>query len=189
MLPKSSGKKYRVFFSRVFLRGTSQLFFCEGNLEFFLEIFIYRVFFSVLYFYKISRFSVYRISQAFLSIKTSGILNHYARSATMNTFDIEEGNRHLQVIGAMAATIFILLNGKKYVVKGRTRNRCDADYASVVNKVMNLKLDKPALFTRMYRLSPKAFDEVFNAIQADLMPRKMTATYFVPPMIKLCCAL
>jgi uncharacterized protein YlzI (FlbEa/FlbD family) len=107
----------------------------------------------------------------------------------MNTFDIEEGNRHLQVIGAMAATIFILLNGKKYVVKGRTRNRCDADYASVVNKVMNLKLDKPALFTRMYRLSPKAFDEVFNAIQADLMPRKMTATYFVPPMIKLCCAL
>jgi len=132
---------------------------------------------------------VYRISQAFLSIKTSGILNHYAWSATMNTFDIEEGNRHLQVIGAMAATIFILLNGKKYVVKGRTRNRCDADYASVVNKVMNLKLDKPALFTRMYRLSPKAFDEVFNAIQADLMPRKMTATYFVPPMIKLCCAL
>jgi hypothetical protein len=32
----------------------------------------------------------------------------------MNTFDIEEVNRHLQVIGAVAATIFILLNGKKY---------------------------------------------------------------------------
>jgi uncharacterized protein YlzI (FlbEa/FlbD family) len=77
----------------------------------------------------------------------------------MNTFDIEEGNRHLQVIGAMAATIFILLNGKKYVVKGRTRNHCNADYASVVNKVIKLKLDKPALFTRMYRLSPKAFDK------------------------------
>jgi len=107
----------------------------------------------------------------------------------MNTFDIEEVNRHLQVIGAVAATIFILLNGKKYVVKGRSRNRCDADYASVVNKVMKLKLDKPALFTQMYRLSPKAFDEVLNAIQADLMPQKMTAAYFVPPMIKLCCAL
>ena len=31
----------------------------------------------------------------------------------MNTIDIEEENTHLQVIGAVAATIFILLKGKK----------------------------------------------------------------------------
>jgi hypothetical protein len=45
--------------------------------------------------------------------------------------------------------------------------------------VIKLKLDKPALFTRMYRLSFRAFDEVLNAIQADLIPKKMTAKYFV----------
>jgi hypothetical protein len=66
-------------------------------------------------------------------------------------------------------------------LEGRTGNRCDEDYALVVNKVIKLKLNKPALFTRMYRLSPKAFDEVLFAIQADLMPKKMTAKYFVPP--------
>jgi len=42
----------------------------------------------------------------------------------------------------------------------------------------------------MHRLSPKSFDEVLNAIQADLMPKKMTAKHFVPPpLIKLCVAL
>jgi hypothetical protein len=46
----------------------------------------------------------------------------------------------------------------------------------------------------MYRLSLKAFDKVFNAIEADLMPKELTAMYFVPPlpptlMIKLCIVL
>jgi hypothetical protein len=65
----------------------------------------------------------------------------------MNTIDIEEENRHLQLIGTVAATTFILLRGKKSVIQRRTGNHCDADYASVVNKVIKLKLNKPALFT------------------------------------------
>jgi hypothetical protein len=37
----------------------------------------------------------------------------------MNTFDIEEENRRLQLVGAVAATTFILLKGKKYVFRGK----------------------------------------------------------------------
>jgi len=96
MLPKTPEKKSGVFFSQFFL-GEPKRFFCEVNLKFFLEIFISWVFFSVLYLWGVSRFSVYRISWAFLSTKKLDIFHHYACSATMNTIDIEEENRCLQL--------------------------------------------------------------------------------------------
>jgi hypothetical protein len=68
---------------------------------------------------------VYRISPAFLSTKKTSSSHriHNSHTAKMNTF--EEENRRLQLIGAMAATTFILLEGKKYVIEGRTGNRCN----------------------------------------------------------------
>jgi hypothetical protein len=71
--PNLEKKNLEFFFSSFFGVNLAK-FFCEVNLEFFLEIFISQVFFSVLYFYEISRFSVCRISRVFLSTKKSVIL-------------------------------------------------------------------------------------------------------------------
>ena len=59
----------------------------------------------------------------------------------------------------------------------------------LLKKICHMKEHRPTIFTRMYRLSPISFDRVLAIIEPQLLPRRKTAKYFVPPVIKLCLAL
>jgi hypothetical protein len=61
---------------------------------------------------------------------------------------------HLLV--AMAASSFFSFEGNNFIVEGRNKRCSNADYASLVSKVTNLKKEKPARFTRLFWFSPKA---------------------------------
>jgi hypothetical protein len=50
------------------------------------------------------------------------------------------------------------LEGRRHAMEGGSINNSVANYDSLLNKIAKLKRDKPILFTRMYRLSPKAFN-------------------------------
>jgi len=67
-------KKISVFFSSFFGANPAN-FFCEVNLEFFIEVFISQ-FFSLSFTSMKSQDFLYRISRAFFSIKTSFIYHH-----------------------------------------------------------------------------------------------------------------
>jgi len=76
------------------------------------------------------------------------------------------------------------------MVEGRNKRHSDAEYGLVVSKVTILKKEKLALLVRVFWLSPKAFNKVINIIEAPLIPKKFTSTYYVlPPVIKLCLGL
>jgi len=77
----------------------------------------------------------------------------------------------------------------KYTLLGRRGNRCNADYDRVIEKIIKMKHNTPNIFTRMYWLSPASFDNVLALIEPKLLPRRKTAKYFVPPIIKLCLGL
>ena len=102
---------------------------------------------------------------------------------------IEPDNKQLRLIVALACSISSLDTAPKYIVQDRCPNRSDAGYDKVVERVQRMKREKPALFTRMYRLSPSSFNKVLSIIEPQLLPIKKTAKYFVPPLIKLCLGL
>jgi hypothetical protein len=79
--------------------------------------------------------------------------------------------------------------GASVQVNGRRANRKATDYDAVVHKINKLKLTKPTLFTRMYRLSPTSFNRTLGIIEAELCPIKERGCNFVPPIIKLCLGL
>jgi len=83
-------KKISSFFLEFF--WGDHIFFVKLISSFFSR-FSFLEFHFVLYFYKISRFSVYRISRAFLSTKKSGILNSLDA-----TFFLFEPGPHIMVI-------------------------------------------------------------------------------------------
>jgi hypothetical protein len=58
------------------------------------------------------------------------------------------------LLAAVAATYDCSSNksNNKFVVFGRSKNHCNPDYKSKALKVKHLKENKPALFTRMFRL-------------------------------------
>lgn len=79
--------------------------------------------------------------------------------------------------------------GASVHVKGWCANRKSTDYDAVVKKINKLKVTKPLLFTRLYRLSPKSFDRILAIIEGELQPRKLRGNNIVPPIIKLCLGL
>jgi hypothetical protein len=95
------------------------------------------------------------------------------------------------LLAAVAATYYCYSNNSKnkFVVFGRSKNHCNPDYKSIALKVKQLKENKPALFTRMFQLSPEAFDKVLDIIYPKLTPKKFTTKFYVPPTIKLCLGL
>ena len=97
---------------------------------------------------------------------------------------IERDNKRRRLIVAVACAVASL--SKRDVVHGRLPNRTTAEYDRVVKRILTMRDEKPNLFTRMYRLSPSSFDKVLAIIKPQLLPRKKTAKYFVPPLIKLC---
>jgi len=105
--------------------------------------------------------------------------------------DDDNTNKRRRLLVAAVAASFVSSNNKakKFTSGSRMKRRSNPDYRSIVKKVTNLKVEKPALFTRMFRLSPQAFDKVLEIIQPKLLPKKFTATYYVPPLIKLCLGL
>ena len=108
----------------------------------------------------------------------------------MDVTDGEHNNKRLRVvIAAVASSVISSDMGNKFTVIGKLGNHTDADYNGTVKKIMKLKQSQPLLFTRIYRLSPTAFDRTLAIIEPDLRPKKPTAKYFVPPMIKLCVGL
>jgi len=111
----------------------------------------------------------------------------------MNHDDEDDDNKNKRrrlLVAAVAASFFSSNNkAKKFTSGSRMKRRSNPDYRSIVKKVTNLKVEKPALFTRMFRLSPQAFDKVLEIIQPKLLPKKFTVTYYVPPLIKLCLGL
>ena len=100
---------------------------------------------------------------------------------------IERDNKRRRLIVAVACAVASL--SKRDVVHGRLPNRTTAEYDRVVKRILTMRDEKPNLFTRMYRLSPSSFDKVLAIIKPQLLPRKKTAKYFVPPLIKLCLGL
>ena len=62
----------------------------------------------------------------------------------------EDYIKHHRLLAAVATSVFISSKTKKIIVVERTKKRCNADYQSVVVKITNLKMEKPALFTRMF---------------------------------------
>jgi len=108
----------------------------------------------------------------------------------MNLDVLDEDNiKHRCLLAAVATSVFISSKTKKFIVVGRTKKHCNADYQSIVFKITNLKMEKPALFTRMFRLSPKAFDKVMDIVKPKLISKKFSAKNSVPPMVKLCLGL
>jgi hypothetical protein len=111
----------------------------------------------------------------------------------MNHDDDDDDNKNKQrrlLVAAVAASFFSSNNkAKKFTSGSRMKRRSNPDYRSIVIKVTNLKVKTPALFTRMFRLSPQAFDKVLEIIQPKLLPKKFTVKYYVPPLIKLCLGL
>jgi len=108
----------------------------------------------------------------------------------MNLDVLDEDNiKHRRLLAAVATSVFIPSKTKKFIVVGRMKKRCNAGYQSVVLKITNLKMEKPALFTRMFRLSPQAFDKVMDIIKPKLISKKFSAKNSVPPMVKLCLGL
>ena len=102
----------------------------------------------------------------------------------------ERDNKRRRIIAAVASSIFICgIASKNFIVEGRLGNRTDADYDAVVRKILKLKQTQRLLFTRIYRLSPTSFDKTLAIIEPDLLPKKPTAKYFVPAIIKLCLGL
>ena len=87
---QKSRKKISSFFSQDFLGLFSQKKRWSLSQDFHFSSF----FFCPLLLWNLKIFCVQNFS-SFSHTKKSGILYHYARSATMNTFDIEEGNRLL----------------------------------------------------------------------------------------------
>jgi hypothetical protein len=104
--------------------------------------------------------------------------------------DIDRRSKRLRIIAAIVCSE-VAAGGpaNKFRVEGRRRNRLDADYNKVVDKINHLKEHKGVLFTRMYRLSPASFDKVLRIIEPKLHPKKKTGSYFVPPVVKLCLGL
>ena len=99
-------------------------------------------------------------------------------------------NKRCQLVASVAATLYYFSKRRnKFVIVGRSKNHCNPDYKSSIHKVKKLKEDQPALFTRMFWLSPEAFDKVLDIIKPKLMPQKFTTKHYVPPMIKLCLGL
>ena len=104
--------------------------------------------------------------------------------------DDEKDNEWRCLTAAVAASSFYSFNGKNFMVEGRNKRHSDAEYGLVVSKVTILKKEKLALLVRVFWLSPKAFNKVINIIEAPLIPKKFTSTYYVlPPVIKLCLGL
>lgn len=102
---------------------------------------------------------------------------------------IEVDNKRQRLIAAVVCSISTCTTSPKYIVVDRRPNRCDAVYDTVLERILKMKTQKPALFSRMYRLSPASFDKVLSIIEPELLPIKRTAKYFVPPLIKLCLGL
>jgi hypothetical protein len=71
-------------------------------------------------------------------------------------------NKCCHLLAAVADTVFLSSKRKKFIVAGRSNRHCNPDYKSIVLKVTKLKEEKPALFTRMFQLSPEAFDIVLD---------------------------
>ncbi len=90
--------------------------------------------------------------------------------------DVDNDNKNTRrrlLVAAVAASFFSSNNEvKKFTFGSRMKRRSNPDYRSIVKKVTNLKVEKPALFTRMFWLSPQAFDKVLGIIQPKLLPKK-----------------
>jgi hypothetical protein len=102
---------------------------------------------------------------------------------------IESDNKRWRLIAAVVCSISTCTTSPKYIVVDRLPNRCDALYNKVLEGILKIKQQRPALFSRIYHLSPASFDKVLSIIKPELLPIKRTAKYFVPPLIKLCLGL
>jgi hypothetical protein len=109
----------------------------------------------------------------------------------INQMDAKDGEyiKRLRVVIAAVVSSVISNDVGKFTVKGKLSNRTDADCNGTVTKIVKLKQSQPLLFTRMYRLSPTAFDRTLAIIEPELLPKRPSAKYFVPPIVKLCVAL
>jgi hypothetical protein len=64
-----------------------------------------------------------------------------------NTYE-DADNKRCQLVASVAASLYYFCKRRnKIVIVGRSKNRCNPDYKSSVNKVKKLKEDKPSLLT------------------------------------------
>jgi hypothetical protein len=64
-------------------------------------------------------------------------------------------NKRCQLVASVAATLcYFSRRRNKFVIVGRSKNRCNPDYKSSVNKVKKLKEDKPQYNSQPWFGSP-----------------------------------
>ena len=103
--------------------------------------------------------------------------------------DDESPDRSIKAAVAAVTCAWYLEHEGDVIVQGRRCNRKNADYDIVIRKINMLKSQNPALFTRMYRLSPSSFDRVLMIIEPYLKPSGPGGINIVSPTIKLCLGL
>jgi hypothetical protein len=63
-------------------------------------------------------------------------------------------NDEKEKLAVAVACLHVVQHGSAAQVNGRLPNYSTTNYDAVVRKIIALKVGKPALFTRMYHLSP-----------------------------------
>ena len=80
---------------------------------------------------------------------------------------IEKENKQLSLIVAAVTVFSTCCVSNESIVHGRLPKECDADNDKIVGKIVKMKQQKLVQFTRMYWLSPMAFNKVLSIIKPE----------------------
>lgn len=76
--------------------------------------------------------------------------------------------------------MYICLNrSQSYRVIGKLPNRLQTNYNAVMQKILYIE-DHPSVFTRMYRVTPSAFDTILSIIGPAITTENTRARNIVP---------